>query len=830
MRKRVSLVFALSLMITSSGWAGSLRFGGTGSGDLDRVKVSIDGPPRSADVGLDFTLEWWMRATFADNNTPPCTAGQIGLDGWRNNANILFDRDVSGSGDFGEYGVSLRGGRIAFGVAVGGTGETLCGSTNVADNAWHHIAVTRRASDGQLRIFIDGNLHATGTGPTGDISYRDGRTPSSPNDPFLVIGAEKHDVGAPSFSYRGFLDEIRLSSQVRYAATFARPRHNLLTDASTVLLFHFDEMSGNRIFDESGAAGGPSHGVRQFTAAGPVWSTENPPIQIATQFSRFPLASTLISPVAIANAGDGTNRLFVVQQTGQIRIFSGGQLLPVPFLDIDPRVLSGNERGLLGLAFHPNYESNGLFYVYYTRDSAITSEDGDLVVSRFQVSTNPNVANPGSETIFLVIEHTQNSNHNGGELAFGPDGYLYIAPGDGGGGGDPFESGQRLDTLLGKMLRINVDVPATPFPYSIPPDNPFVGVGGALPEIWAFGLRNPWRFSFDRLVGDLYIGDVGQQTREEISFQPAASNGGENYGWDVLEGTFCHEDVPTGSCAALLTSSTLPIIEYGRSLGSTVTAGPVFRGRPNSILAANLLYADFGSGRIWRAAPNGSGTWTPTEIGSDPLISSFGQDENGGGYFADLGAGTLSRIAPYTFNDVLPTRSTWPFIEAIAEAGITGGCTTTTYCPTQVVTRAQMAIFLLRAKYQETHLPPPATGAVFGDVPSSHPAASWIEQLSAEGITAGCGGGNYCPDATVRRDQMAVFLLRTREGAGYTPPPCTGMFTDVPCSNFFAPWVEELARRNTTAGCGASTYCPADPVTREQMAVFIARMFGLPMP
>ena len=141
-----------------------------------------------------------------------------------------------------------------------------------------------------------------------------------------------------------------------------------------------------------------------------------------------------------------------------------------------------------------------------------------------------------------------------------------------------------------------------------------------------------------------------------------------------------------------------------------------------------------------------------------------------------------------------------------------------------------MAIFLLRAKYQETHLPPPATGTVFADVPASHPAASWIEQLFAEGITAGCGGGNYCPNASVRRDQMAVFLLRTREGAGYTPPPCTGMFTDVPCSNFFAPWVEELARRNTTAGCGPSTYCPADPVTREQMAVFITRIFALPTP
>ena len=243
-----------------------------------------------------------------------------------------------------------------------------------------------------------------------------------------------------------------------------------------------------------------------------------------------PVAGALNNPVGATNAGDGSNRLFALERPGSIRIFKGGQLLTTPFLNIQSLIsCCTGERGLLGTAFHPNYETNGFFYVSYTRVS-----DGDIVLARYYVSSsNPDVADPSSALILLTIEHSSQSNHNGGHLAFGPDGYLYMSVGDGGGGGDPFESGQNLNTMLGKLLRIDIDHGS---PYAIPAGNPFAGTTPGLDEIRSYGLRNPWRFSFDRQTGDLYIGDVGQGAREEVDFQAAGAAGGQNYGWDCREG------------------------------------------------------------------------------------------------------------------------------------------------------------------------------------------------------------------------------------------------------------------------------------------------------
>lgn len=260
----------------------SLRFFGNGMSDIDRVKIRIDAPAVPADVGVgDFTLEFWMKAASVDNGAGNCTAGGVG---WIN-GNIVFDRDVFGDGDFGDYGVSLFEDGIGFGVAVGSNENTICGGTDVDDGAWHHVAVTRDGSSGALALFVDGQLDASGSGPTGNASYNDGR-PGSTNDPFLVIGAEKHDAG-PSFpSYSGFVDEVRLSDVVRYTVNFTPPTAEFATDPDTVALYHLEEgpagncATGTTILDSSGAAGGPSNGVCRFggSPAGPLFSTDVPPL------------------------------------------------------------------------------------------------------------------------------------------------------------------------------------------------------------------------------------------------------------------------------------------------------------------------------------------------------------------------------------------------------------------------------------------------------------------------------------------------------------------------------------------------------------------------
>ncbi|MEE9121302.1 MAG: PQQ-dependent sugar dehydrogenase [Syntrophobacteria bacterium] len=349
------------------------------------------------------------------------------------------------------------------------------------------------------------------------------------------------------------------------------------------------------------------------------------------------MVTGLSSPVDITHAGDGSGRLFIILQGGRIVIFDGVQILSPPFLDITSLVSSGGERGLLGAAFHPNYVGNGFFYVSYT-DTA-----GDSVIARYSVSLDPNRADPTSGVILLTIPQPF-SNHNGGQLHFGPDGYLYIGIGDGGSGGDPQNNGQDLGTLLGKILRIDVD---SGFPFTVPPDNPFVGVVGAREEIWSFGLRNPWRFSFDRLTGDMFIGDVGQNSWEEVDFQPANSTGGENYGWRLMEGNSCFNPAINCNNGTL----TLPILVYDHSVGCSVTGGYLYRGSKNPNLNGLYLYGDFCSGLIWGAQEDGLGGWNTTVLlDTNFSISTFGEDESGEIYFAHLSAidGTIYQVVQST--------------------------------------------------------------------------------------------------------------------------------------------------------------------------------------
>jgi glucose/arabinose dehydrogenase len=344
-----------------------------------------------------------------------------------------------------------------------------------------------------------------------------------------------------------------------------------------------------------------------------------------------PVADGLKQPVSITNAGD--SRLFVVQQGGMVRIVKDGALLKDPFLDISDRTKSGGERGLLGLAFPPDYATSGHFYVYYT------GTRGESTLSRFTVTPgNPDRADPTSEEILLTQEQPY-SNHNGGQLAFGPDGYLYLGLGDGGSGGDPQGNGQNLGVLLGKLLRLDVSGDKG---YKVPPSNPFVATAGARSEIWAYGLRNPWRFSFDRETGDLYIADVGQNAYEEVDFQPADSKGGENYGWNIMEASHCY-----GASTCDQTGLTLPILEYphGPQWGTSISGGYLYRGEAVPALVGRYVFADFTSGRVWSAGPEDGWELKPLfETGFN--VSTFGEDAAGELYVADYTSGLIYRVGP----------------------------------------------------------------------------------------------------------------------------------------------------------------------------------------
>jgi hypothetical protein len=354
------------------------------------------------------------------------------------------------------------------------------------------------------------------------------------------------------------------------------------------------------------------------------WSV---PLIAAVQF--VTVSSGLNGPLFVTHAGDGSNRLFIVEQAGVVRVLQSGSSSSTTFLDIRSRVLAGGERGLLGLAFHPLYEINGRFFVYYTRNN-----DGAIVIAEYGVTSDRNVAS-SSERILLTIPHPNFGNHNGGMLAFGPDNFLYIGVGDGGSGDDPPNNAQSLDTLLGKILRIDVNPPqGSGLPYASPDSNPFFGMVNGRDEIFAFGLRNPWRFSFDRLTGQLWVADVGQGAREEVNV-PIVRGG--NYGWRVYEGFSC-----TGNDRFLCNPSNfiMPLFDYSHANDRcSITGGYVYRGAQGAFADGTYVYGDFCTGEIF--------TWDGSNqslvLDTNFAISSFGEDEAGELYVANLN-GSVSRL------------------------------------------------------------------------------------------------------------------------------------------------------------------------------------------
>jgi glucose/arabinose dehydrogenase len=380
------------------------------------------------------------------------------------------------------------------------------------------------------------------------------------------------------------------------------------------------------------------------------------------------------SPVDIVATGHGPGQLFVVEQAGRIRILRNGVVDATPFLDIRNLVATGGERGLLGLALHPGFAANGRFFVNYTR-----AGDGATVIAEFAVSAgNRNVANPASLRELMTIAQPF-ENHNGGALRFGPDGFLYIGMGDGGSGNDPGNRAQNPQELLGKILRIDVD--AAP-PYGIPPGNAYATPGEGRPEIWALGLRNPWRMSFDRVTGDLYIGDVGQSAVEEIDFVPRNGGAGLNFGWRVMEGNNCTGlggGAPCGSTAFVA-----PIATYEHNLGCSVSGGVVYRGSAVPVMQGRYLYGDFCSGRIWTASRDRDGRWA-VEVLLEPghMIATFGEDSAGEVYWSDFAGGNVYRLAaspaaPVSveyFNETLGHyfMTAFPEEAAFLDAGALGG-------------------------------------------------------------------------------------------------------------------------------------------------------------
>jgi len=376
---------------------------------------------------------------------------------------------------------------------------------------------------------------------------------------------------------------------------------------------------------------------------------------VAIQLS--PIVETgLASPLFVGNAGYSSNRLFIVEQGGVVLVLQPGSSTPTTFLDIHTKVVAGGEQGLLGLAFHPQYFGNGRFFVYYTRTG-----DGTIVIAEYHVSANRDVAD-STETVLLTIPHPTNTNHNGGMMAFGSDGYLYIGVGDGGAGNDPPNNAQNINVLLGKILRIDINPPAgSGVPYLSPASNPFFGATPGRDEIFAYGWRNPWRFSFDRTTHVQWVGDVGQGAREEVD-TPVANGG--NYGWRVFEGNLC-TNIDPALCSSPQ-NYIFPIFDYDHTLGRcSITGGYVYRGSQGALPTGTYVYADYCSGEIF--ALNGSSQSVLLDTAMN--ISSFGEDEAGELYVVGLG-GTVHKIVACTYS-INPTSASF------GPAGGTGSVTVT---------------------------------------------------------------------------------------------------------------------------------------------------------
>jgi glucose/arabinose dehydrogenase len=364
-----------------------------------------------------------------------------------------------------------------------------------------------------------------------------------------------------------------------------------------------------------GGGGSPGSGIPAHRP-----TPEPAPAPVPLSIGLRQVASGLAEPVFLT-APEGDARQFIVERAGRIRILQGGALRSAPFLDIGARVWSGGEGGLLSLAFHPQYAVNGLFFVYYT------DLDHNIVLERYQVSGDPQAANAGSGLAIIRIAHPGYTNHYGGLASFGPDGYLYLGTGDGGGAGDPAGNAQNLGVLLGKLLRLDVNAATVLQPYAIPPTNPFAGQAGRRAEIWAYGLRNPWRYTFD--AGALYIADVGQERREEVDIANAAQ-GGLNYGWNLMEGTLCYQ--AAGCSTAGLT---LPAFEYDHGInnanGCSISGGYVYRGKAIPELAGRYFYSDYCAGYLKSFLAGQAGVSAPSDwmIPRVGAVLSFGRDADG---------------------------------------------------------------------------------------------------------------------------------------------------------------------------------------------------------
>ncbi len=597
-----------------SQWA--LRFHGTGLNQQDRVRIAIDddgpGPDASApcDVGAgSFTVELWLRGTLADNGT--ASAGgdvEMASNAWID-GNIVVDRDIW-SGSAADWGISLAGGRVRFGTGGGQPatdGEhTLEGSDLVLDGAWHHVACVRDASTGRKRIYVDGVLDfesAAGVS-TANLSYPDGGVPGqvTPWGPYIVLAAEKHDAGPAFPSFAGYLDEVRLWNVARTGTEILVSRHQVLPagTAGLVASYRFEEGGGTAVLDSSGA-GSPAGQLLAGVAGNGEWvGASTDPSNVAPVssgplppgFARSTIVSGLEEPTALAFLPDG--RILVGERDGTVHLVQGGQLLPQALLEL-PADTARGERGLVGIAVHPQFSANGWLYVFWT-----TLEPRDRV-SRFTVTGS--VASPASEAVIWESPDPAADFHHGGAIRFGSDGRLYVAT------GDRFDSATSQDLAVpyGKILRLADD-------GSVPADNPFVGIGGADPAVWARGLRNPFRFTVDAATGEIWIGDVGGNSStswEEVNLGQA----GANYGWPHQEGSVC----AIGDCAGF----TQPRFSYRHDdpafaaglAQASITLGPVYRASAFPLeYRGNLFFGDYANRWIRRAVFDGSGAIVATPV------------------------------------------------------------------------------------------------------------------------------------------------------------------------------------------------------------------------
>ncbi len=475
------------------------------------------------------------------------------------------------------------------------------------------------------------------------------------------------------------------------------------------------------------------------------------------QLSLAPAITGVSLPTHIAHAGDGSGRLFVVEQRGNIRIVKNGVLQNAAFLDISSRLSCCGERGLLSVAFPPAYAGKGYFFVYYTNTL------GDIVVARYSVTTNPDVADPNSEAIVLTVPHPTNANHNGGQLAFGPDdGDLYIGTGDGGSGGDPPNNAQNTNVLLGKILRIDV-LSGTGAPYAIPAGNPYAQVSGYRPEIWAFGMRNPWRFSFDRLTHDLYIADVGQGSYEEIDYQPAGNPGGQNYGWRIMEGLHCY-NAATCNMAGL----TLPVAEYSHAQGDcSVTGGFVYRGQQFPRMQGIYFYGDYCTGRIWGLQRDG-GAWVNMLLYDAPFnITTFGEDEAGNLYVANATNGAIAMLTDSSAPTATLTGTTTAALTPTRSQTMTPVPTNTatlvpTSTPTRSTTRTATASPTATTTPALTQKPSPTPTTTMVPVCISLAPSGLLGSVQSQNLQAGCTSNWQC---ALMNDGDTTYVYSSPTGA-----------------------------------------------------------------